>query len=41
MKLNNSGGCEVTKEIIEVIRANGDKNVNWRCRLKNKLIIFT
>ena len=31
----------MVKVIVEVIRVNKDKNIKWRCRPKNKLIILT
>ena len=32
---------EEQKKIMKIIRINKDKNVKWRCGVKNKLIIFT
>ena len=39
--MNDNEGCGVAKEIMKVIRINGDKNVKWKYELKNKLIVFT
>ena len=39
--LNNNEDHGVVKEIVEVIRTKGNKNVKWRYKLKNKLIVFT
>ena len=39
--LNNNEDHGVAKEIVEVIRTKGNKNVKWRYKLKNKLIVFT
>ena len=40
MMSNNRGGG-IVKEIAEIIMVNKDKKVKLRCKLKNKLIIFT
>ena len=40
MRLSNNKGCGIEREIVEITRINEDKRVNWRCELKNKLIIF-
>ena len=40
MKSNNSGGHKVAKEIVELTMSNGNKKINWRYELKNKLIFF-
>ena len=40
-KLSNKRDRVVVKEIVNVIRANKNKKVKWRCELKNKLINFT
>ena len=40
MMSNNRGGG-IVKEIVEIIMVNKDKKVKLRCKLKNKLIIFT
>ena len=39
-RLSNNGVCGAIKEIIEVIKANMDKNVKYRRELKNKFIVF-
>ena len=39
--LNNNEDHGVVKEIVEVIRTKMNKNVKWRYKLKNKLIVFT
>ena len=39
--MRNTGGCEVIKEIVDVIKVNEDKKVQWKYEVKNKLIIFT
>ena len=39
--LNNNEDHGVAKEIVEVIRTKMNKNVKWRYKLKNKLIVFT
>ena len=39
MSSNKGGG--IIKEIAEIIMVNKDKKVKLRCKLKNKLIIFT
>ena len=39
--LSNNEDHGVAKEIVEVIRTKGNKNVKWRYKLKNKLIVFT
>ena len=41
MKLSNSRVDAVVREIIEVIRINEDKNIKWKYKLKDKLIILT
>ena len=38
--LSKSGGYEIIKKIIEVIRVNENKNVKWKYEFKNKLSIF-
>ena len=37
---NNNRGYEITKQIVEVIRTNENKNIKWRYEINNKLIIF-
>ena len=37
---NNNRGYEVTKQIVEVIKTNENKNIKWRYKINNKLIIF-
>ena len=39
--LSNNEDHGVAKEIVEVIRTKRNKNVKWRYKLKNKLIVFT
>ena len=39
--LSNNEDHGVAKEIVEVIRTKMNKNVKWRYKLKNKLIVFT
>ena len=39
--MSNSEGYGIVKKIVEVIIINEGKNVKWRFRLNNKLIIFT
>ena len=39
--MGKNGSHRVAKEIVEVIKANGDKKVKYKCQLKNELIIFT
>ena len=41
MKLSNGRVDGVVREIIEVIRINEDKNIKWKYKLKDKLIILT
>ena len=41
MKLSNSRVDAVVREIIEIIRINEDKNIKWKYKLKDKLIILT
>ena len=41
MKLSNNKVDAVVREIIEVIRINEDKNIKWKYKLKDKLIILT
>ena len=38
---SNNGNYGIAKNIVEVIRANTDKNVKIKIWLKNKLIVFT
>ena len=40
MRLSNSGGHRVTKELVKTIRTNESKKIKWRYELKNKLIVF-
>ena len=40
MSSNNNGGHGVAKKIVKVIKINGDKNIKWRCGLKNNLIFL-
>ena len=30
MRLNNNEGCEVKKEIVELMKTNSDKKVQWK-----------
>ena len=39
--MSNSEGYGIAKKIVEVIITNEGKNIKWRFRLNNKLIIFT
>ena len=41
MRLGKNGSHRVVKEIVDVIRANGDRKVKYKCQLKNKLIVLT
>ena len=34
-------GYEITKKIMKVVRINKGKNVKWKYKLKNNLIVFT
>ena len=40
MKLKNSEGSGLVKEILGIIRANSGKKIKLRCKIKNKLIDF-
>ena len=40
MRLSNSGGHRVTKELVKTIRTNESKKIKRRYELKNKLIVF-
>ena len=39
--LSNCEDYGVTKKLVEISRTNRDKMIKLRCKLKNKLIIFT
>ena len=41
MRLGKNGSHRVAKEIVDVIRANKDRKVKYKCQLKNKLIVLT
>ena len=41
MRSSNNGDHEVVKGVVKIIRTNHGKKVKWKCRLKNKLIVFT
>ena len=41
MRSSNNENRRITKEIMEVIRTNVDKNVKQKYRFKNELFVFT